>query len=199
MTRPIPVKITLGRYPEQASLYFDVMRKAGASIFCLFGGLVRDTDCGHLYNKTYPIKDLDMRVWMPESTFNDAVPAMLKNLEEQGAVFKDAERFNIYPRYLFDLLGHEIDLTLRPKPDALFLDQAINASVAQDRAADAPVGLSAVALDNTMQAWAMPDYVSDRDLKILTVAAHVEREDGLNYAQRLQERKYPDHRIILPD
>ena len=199
----IPAKIDLYSYPAQAEAYFTALTKAGANVACIYGGVVRDADYNAYYGDLFedfneiPMKDYDIRVWLPETIFESKVNEVLDNLEKQGAMISQAEQFNDHPRYIVDLFGDEIDLTLRPKPDSLVKRKSAIKNVACDRVVDAPVGLSAIALDMTMQAWALPQYEDDRNGLKITILSHSKIENSLDYAERLK-KKYAFHDVIKP-
>lgn len=68
-------------------------------------------------------------------------------------------------------------------------------TVAIDRSRDSDMGLSSVAVDPLGRAWAMPEYLNDRNNKTLTIYYNQNSLYNRPYADRMQT-KFPDHTLI---
>jgi hypothetical protein len=194
-----PQKITLNAYPLRAEACFGLFQEAGAKVACIFGGCVRDADCAAFYNTPLAIKDYDARIWVPHLHHHHNIDCIMNYITKHtNSTIVNLPSYDTdTPRFGITLDDTEIDLSFRLKPAASFSDPELSQKLAQDRACRSDVGLSAVALDNTMQAWALPEYLSDRDNKTITVFNNGHDIYSLPYAKKLMTQKYPQHRLIV--
>lgn len=185
--------ITLTAIPTRLDECFEVMQKAGAEQFALFGGAVRDTDYAAYYGREPRIKDYDMRVWLPPEEYDEHMRKFVVNLGRVAAspVREVPAGGTPHMRYCFDLGDTEMDVSVRPIKDGAVL----LAGAAIDRVRDADIGLSSVAIAADGTAWATPEYVDDRNNRTLTVYPHPNADRLAEYTARMA-LKYPDHTII---
>ena len=202
-----PIKTVLSKYPDLAPTYFDTLQKAGATAACLFGGALRDTDCSHFYGMTIPVNDYDMRVWLPSTNYEQQVKQVVRGLARQGAQVtlmpnadNDVPFYDpLKPRYEVIFPSGKMDLSFRLKPFQMFLrDENLSAHVAQDRAFDSDIGLSAIAMDNTNTVWVLQQYLEDRAHLRLSVFPTDHDDRSIAYAERLKQKKYQLHGIVAP-
>lgn len=212
--------ITLNAYPPNTKEYFDILIKCGATHFALFGGAVRDADYSAYHNKQIHINDHDIRVVGP-FVFNSADPDSSdpKTTESFDDFLKSLEKeldckYTLEPspgtdrvRYVFrtkifsssssssyERPEDTLDISFRHVSQKVLSTMPVE-NVALDRITKCDIGLSAVAIDPKMQAWALDQYIMDRNDKTLTIFMINDRERRLTYAERLK-KKFPDHTIL---
>ena len=95
-------------------------------------------------------------------------------------------------RYCFDFGGGEMDLSIRPSK----IEQVYPAHVAIDRARDADIGLSSVAIDANGVVWAAREYLRDRNDRTLSVYPSDNTNRVREYTERMQQ-KFPDHTVVM--
>lgn len=178
-------EITLYGRPPLLTPVFNLLVQAGARHFALFGGAVRDADYAARHGEIRPIKDYDLRVWLPE----DKEAGFVRSLGENVRLTPSAGTGRI--RYCLDFMGAELDISVRTFPSVDYPAEA----VAQDRAADADIGLCSVAIDSLGRAWATAEYIADRDGRTLSVYPSSDVARMRAYTQRMQT-KFPGHTII---
>lgn len=190
----------LSCYPQKAQVIFKHLQQAGISVACLYGGALRDTDCSHAQQRIIRINDYDVRAWIPGCNFEEKLVEITDNLSAQkGVKVEDAEWWGLdKPRYKLKLAGVEIDLSLRSKSDALFLDNRIFTRVAVDRAYDSDLGISGIALANNGDTWVSKEYLQDRDNHTITIFPTDHNQRSIAYAERLRNKKFLHHTIIKP-
>lgn len=201
-----PIQAFLTEYPAKAWEIFDVLEHATVlNAACIYGGALRDTDCKHFYGRqNITVKDYDMRVWLPESHFPEAIDIVRDQFVHQGATVKE---LTFWPDDIkkqkprCEILFNDciIDMSFRAKPNDLFFENKnVSAEVAKDRASNSDCGLSAIAIDDQHRVWILPQYREDRSNLTLTLFPSDHNERAINYAKSLQTRKYPRHTIIGP-
>jgi hypothetical protein len=85
-----------------------------------------------------------------------------------------------------------MDVSIRPATVAAL---AI-ARVAVERAGEADIGLSSVAIASDGTAWATPEYLEDRNNRTLTVYPRLNAERRLREYTEHMQLKFPGHRVI---
>jgi len=172
---------------------YSFLNNNGAVHFCIFGGAVRDSD-----NKSAePIKDYDpcgftpgydFRVW-----FDDEKKAhvFVTNLKNYGCQIEPCIGSD-YVRYVTKFQNIELDISYRMIPKQKKIQDS---SVAQERAAKADVGLSAVAMDPTGQGWCTPEYFFDKQNQTITVYPNPNEKQVKSYVKRMLQ-KYPKYDVI---
>lgn len=177
---------------------FKLLKDAGVEYFALFGGAVRDANYAAYYDKAVKINDYDVRVWLPEDVFEAAQTGFLSRLAKIANTdireVPSAGTGRI--RYCLTFQQAEIDISIRPIASSSPKYKPLPAAVAIDRARDCDIGLSAVAIDSTGQAWARAEYLDDLQNKTLTVYPSDNKKRIEEYTQRMQA-KFPDHRVVI--
>jgi hypothetical protein len=153
------IEVALLGEPPLAREIFKTLKEAGFEQAAIFGGAARDADCSAAWGTVVPIRDYDVRVWMPAGmTEFEAVG----RVERAFGVSSRAEASlgTGRPRCCFEIDGVEIDLSLRHAPESATDGPA---AAAIDRALDSDAAISSIAIDPGMRAWARPEYLEDRD------------------------------------
>lgn len=175
---------------------FDSLDTAGLNLSCIFGGAQRDTDYNARHGTTRAIKDYDIRIWLPDAEFSCAQLSVLDRLHQQFGPHRPIPADGTaHMRYIFNFMGAELDVSLRPVPPA-FLNTTIPVeAVALNSAGDSDIGLCAVAIDPQLRGWCRPEYLEDLQNKSLTVFPSNNAQRRALYTERMRT-KFPDHRII---
>lgn len=186
-------EITLNAMPAKLDECFEIMEEAGVEQYALFGGAVRDTDYAAYHGIDRTIKDYDVRVWLPSEEYDQQLLEFVANL---GRVTVSPLRIvpaggTSHVRYCFEFSGTEMDVSIRPRKNGTRLI----AATAIDRASDADIGLSAVAIAPDKTIWATPEYLTDRDYCTLTVYPDTNADRLADYTARMMS-KYPDHIVV---
>lgn len=186
-------EVNLTAMPAKLDECFEIMQEVGVEQYALFGGAVRDTDYAAYHGVDRAIKDYDVRVWLPPEEYDQQLAEFVANL---GKVTISPLRTvpaggTPHVRYCFEFSGTEMDVSVRPGKDGA---RSV-AATAIDRALDADIGLSAVAIAPDKTAWATPEYIADRDKCTLTVYPDPNIDRLADYTARMMG-KYPDHTIV---
>jgi hypothetical protein len=199
-TKSAVQRIELLAQPPLTKKCFELLEAAGATHYALFGGSIRDADYAKRYTQDRPIKDYDIRVWLPAEEYEQ---------HEKNFVAKFAEVANTkiieVPRPVTGGVRHclylndvELDISLKPIPER-FKNKFIPVeAVAIDRASESDIGLCSVAIDPSGTAWARPEFQLDQINKTLTVYPFNNLKRRTEYTQRMQV-KFPDHQVVWVD
>lgn len=175
---------------------FSKLDAAGLTLSCIFGGAQRDTDYNARHGTTRTIKDYDIRIWLPDTEFSRAQISAIDRLDQQfGPHHAIPADGTAHMRYIFNFMGAELDVSLRPVPPALLNTTIPIEAVALNRAGDSDIGLCAVAIDPQLRGWCRPEYLKDLQNKSLTVFSTDNAQRSATYTKRMQ-LKFPDHRLI---
>jgi len=197
-SKPQPVQ--LKGYPPCMVECFQLLRAADVQHFSLFGGAVRDADYSARHNQCRPIKDYDIRVWLPTADYAQHLEAFIKMLANVSNVtIEEVPSLGTNRiRHCLTYKGVELDISVRPTPEEFKNHLVPVEAVAIDRSSDSDVGLCSVAIDSLGRAWAKPEYILDQIMKTLTVYPNTNSERKIAYAKRMKE-KFPDHVIAWTD
>lgn len=163
------VAIKLSALPPCLPEIFKRLTKAGSSASALFGGAVRDADLEALWGVSRPIKDYDLRCWLPPSVSRDSEwearfgLALMAAFEGSSMMMKPSAGTGRL-RHVLTWRGIELDISARPRPNAA----STSAEVACERALDADASLSAVSIDQELNAWCEELYAVDRQERRIT-------------------------------
>ena len=187
--------IQLKGYPPLMEECFKLLRSTGAEYFALFGGAVRDADYAARHNLPSRIKDYDLRVWLSAADYKQQCEAFLNALSflTQTNVSPVACPGTDKVHYIIPLSSTELDISIRPIPDSFKNGNVPAEAVALDRINDCDIGLCAVAIDPSGQAWAKPEYIHDQTNNTLSIYSDNER--CVAYANRMKI-KFPEHECI---
>ena len=171
------------------------MGNAAFSAFAAYGGAARDPDYSvHHGRPDWRVNDYDVRVWVPSDNYTQNERDFARCIEEVAEAPFDTQLIpgTNYIRYYLTLPNIQMDVSIRPAPK-LFKD----ADVAKSRVKNADVGLSAIAIDSSSQAWAAPEYVQDRNNRTLSVYHHRTRHrDRVNSYMTKMQQKFPHHEVV---
>lgn len=184
----------LAAIPALAPEIFNLLSTAGATHFALFGGAVRDADYAARHGDGRRINDYDLRVWLANEKAEKAFVEALRLLSGVDIVETPSAGTGRI-RYCLTYMGADLDISLRPIPPQWQGKVIPPEAVAQERAADADIGLCSVALDPLLRGWATPEYDIDRREKKLTVYPGSDQARLDAYAARMKN-KFPEHEII---
>lgn len=195
-------KINLLAQPPAVEQTFDILREAGSRLgntafgaFALFGGAVRDPDYSVYHGRPdWRVNDHDLRVWLPPDNYTKNEQDFARCIEEIVRIPFDKHLIpgTDYIRYYLTLPDVQMDVSIRPAPK-LFE----NADVAKSRAKNADIGLSAIAVDSSLKAWAAPEYVQDRNNHTLSIYPHKKRHQGRVDSYRAKmEKKFNHHKVV---
>jgi hypothetical protein len=190
-------RIELSALPPLAAPIFDILQAAGARAFCLFGGALRDADHNSRWCDTRPIKDYDIRIWLEASGPDEET--LVQNIATglQATVRVVPSPGTGRSRYCFDFAGSEVDISIRQAPSQYAGCVIPIEAVALERAADSDIGISSVAMDPSMQAWARPEYLHDQSARTLTVFDIPDALRKAAYLTRMRA-KFPGHAVQHP-
>lgn len=177
-----PVK--LAKNPVMWDSLVRFLSLLGATNLALFGGAPRDADLGIEPN------DYDIRVWLND----DRAVVFLSRLRAKVEVHEVPSQGTGRIRYCFDYRGVKVDLSIRPIPDYYLGRYIPVAAVARERAGEADIGLSSVAIDPIGMAYATDEYVLDRFFKSLTVYPSPDLARILAYTLRMS-KKFPGFKV----
>lgn len=186
--------IALAAKPPALTEIFNLMNKAGATHYALFGGAIRDADYAARKAKDPRINDYDMRVWLDNRNFEKNSQVFINRLSQLAGLAIRTEPSAGTGRilYRFKHGDNDIDLSLRPAD----LSKAFPQDVAIDRAGDSDIGICSVAIDPSGQVWATPEYLQDQENSTLTAYPIEDAERRTAYTARMQA-KFPENRLIL--
>lgn len=190
-------KVTLAGMPPLLKSVFDGLAKASATHFALFGGAIRDADYSARHGVNRPVKDYDIRIWLAPQNIETQTQTLVERLRD---AFNTTVRLTPSAgtgriRYCFDFSGGELDISIRPVPDIYAGKIPPVEAVARDRAFDSDIGICAVAIDPSGQAWARPEYLQDQINKTLSVYPIADAARKNAYTKRMRG-KFPAHRVI---
>lgn len=197
MPEPDTQKIMLAGTPPLLTPVFEGLVRAGATHFALFGGAIRDADYSARHGVNRPVKDYDIRIWLPAADIENQTQTLVENLQD---AFNTTARLTPSAgtgriRYCFDFGGSELDISIRPMPDIFDGTTPPVEAVARDRAFDSDIGICAVAIDPSGQVWARPEYLQDQTNKTLSVYPIADTERKSAYTERMRG-KFPAHRVV---
>ncbi len=188
-------RIHLAGQPPLLREIFNLLQKAGARHYALFGGAARDADYAARKNRAPAINDYDLRVWLDQGNFEIATKDFIETL---GAISRKAIREEPSAGtgrilYRLNYMGADLDISIRP---ANLSDPDLRReSVAKERAGDSDIGLCSVAVDPLSRAWATKEYVADQANDTLTVYPNENIERRQAYAKRMKA-KFPANKLI---
>lgn len=191
------VSLQLSALPPYINDIFAHLKNSGAKHFTLYGGAMRDVDLGSRSATPKSPKDYDLRIWFPPETIEADTQRFLARM----AACIDAPWNTIpaegtpYQRHIGQYRGIELDVSIRAIPQSLHGTVLTPFAVAHDRILDSDASLSAIALDPEMNAWARPEYLSDRDNGIITLFFSGDDARQASYAARMRQ-KYPERKIL---
>lgn len=182
-------KINLSGTPPLLREIFNIISRAGAKHYALFGGAIRDADYGAYHNAPRTINDYDIRIWLPPEQEH----AFVTNLGPDVRRVPSAGTGRI--RYCLNYNGAELDISVRNIPEQFKGEEIPIEAVAQNRAADSDIGLCSIAIDPSGTAWGTPEYLADRDRKTLSVYPLEDADRKAAYTARML-LKFPDHTVV---
>lgn len=203
-----PTVLEAALLPPTVEPCFDLMAKAGQGApFALFGGALRDVRYGHMHGRPHRINDYDLRMVTPEEEVEGVVRRLGKITGKVVQVVPSAGTG--LPLYRLNYHGADLDISFRTSLPTLGSDVSVvaaqasgfsgSACIAQERAANAVIGISGIALDQDGIAWEVPEQVTDCKNRTLSVyprsifpyptAARVHE-----YVDRMQA-KFSDHTV----
>jgi hypothetical protein len=156
-------RIDLEAIPILLPEIFARLRKAGASCSAVFGGAARDTDLSALWGAERPIKDYDMRCWLPPTVFflddwEAGFGLALMGAFEGSSLAMEPSAGTGRLRHVIRWRGLELDISARKRPAA----SSSSEDCARERALDGDASLSSVAIDESLSGWCESLYAIDR-------------------------------------
>ncbi|MHB1948574.1 MAG: hypothetical protein ACYCQI_10740 [Gammaproteobacteria bacterium] len=190
-------RIELLAQPPLTHACFELLKAAGATHYALFGGSIRDADYAKRYHQDRPIKDYDIRVWLPAENYEQHEKSFVVKLAEVAntKIVEVPRPVTGGVRHCLYLNGVELDISLKPIPDRFKNKNIPVEAVAIDRASESDIGLCSVAIDPSGTAWARPEFQLDQINKTLTVYPFNSLKRRTEYTQRMKE-KFSDHRVV---
>lgn len=192
---------------------FDLMQRAGEGApFALFGGALRDSRYWHMHNLPHGrINDYDIRMIIPGGKVEELAKRL--GLIANKTVQIASSAGTGLPLYrIKDYHGADLDISFRsslPKPDAGIFVEAADAAgfseserIAHERAANAVIGISGIAMDAEGVVWETPQHFADCEQRTLTVFPrdmypYPTEPRVTEYLEHLQS-KFPGHTVIAP-
>lgn len=193
-TEKVISQVTLVGTPPRLREIFNLLQGAGARHYALFGGAPRDADWEVRNQTPRLINDYDLRVWFDQNNFDHECAHFIDGLNaiSQQPVRVEASAGTGRPLYRLTHEGVDLDISIRSRES---LSLSLLESVAIDRAGDADIGISSVAIDPLMRAWATKEYVADQENKTLSLYPIEDEARRTAYSTRMQA-KFPDHTLI---
>lgn len=176
--------VKLNKSPVMWDSLVRFLTLLGATNLALFGGAPRDADLGITPN------DYDIRVWLDD----DKAVVFLSRLRAKVQVQEVPSLGTGRIRYCFEYRGVKVDLSIRPIPDRYIGKYIPLNAVAKERAGEADLGLSSVAIDPIGLAYGTDEYVLDRHFKHLTVYPSPDLARILAYTLRMS-KKFPGYKV----
>lgn len=187
---------------------FDLMEQAGrGASFALFGGALRDSRYWQMHNLPQgKINDYDIRMIIPEGQVTELAKRLGTIANRVVQIAKSAGTG--LPLYrIHDYYGADLDISFRsalPESDAGISVQDRSAGgfsesqrIAHERAANAVIGISGIAMDSEGGVWETPQHLADCEQRTLTVFPrdmypYPTEPRVTEYLEHLQS-KFPDH------
>lgn len=179
--------LTIETLPASIRFILNQTERAGFEHFALFGGALRDLVWNNLYSDKRVIKDYDLRV--------------LSNILEEEVANRMSSIFGVdfiiepslgtgKPRYIINVDGLEIDLSVRPL-DCVLEKKYGTLGVVYERVLNADAALGSAAIGRDRIALATSDFMSDLSNKQLTLYSTEESGRLDAYTKRMCE-KFPN-------
>lgn len=187
---------------------FDLMKQASEDApFALFGGALRDSRYWHMHNLVPGrINDYDIRMIVPERQVKH-LAIRLGSIANKTVHVASSAGTGLPLYRINDYYGADLDISFRsslPELDAGIAVQATRAGsfseserIAHERAANAVIGISGIAMDAEGGVWETPQHLTDCEQRTLTVFPRTmypypTEPRVTEYLDHLQS-KFPDH------
>lgn len=191
---------------------FDLLERVGEGTpFALFGGALRDARYWSMHNlPPGKINDYDIRMVLPEEHIEELTQRL--GVITRKVVRVEGSAGTGLPLYrITDYYGADLDISFRSSLPVLGAGVAVQAAhtvefsgstrIAQERAANAVIGISGIAMDSNGTVWETPEHEADCRQKTLsvyprTMFPYPSEPRVTEYLKHLQT-KFPEHQVVF--